>query len=145
MKTKATNTTDYFAELPEERRNALWKVRQLIMDIWPNVIEDMNFGMPTYHLDGEPFCAIASQKHFMALYIMPYDLLNAFTLDLKVYDTGKSCIRFKRLEQPTLDLFDRIIKYTGSQMATSRYYGKVDNMRSNGKARKAPHPSLLLK
>ncbi|MEX1131879.1 MAG: DUF1801 domain-containing protein [Flavobacteriales bacterium] len=134
MKTKATNTTDYFAGLAEDRRFALGTIRQMILDIWPSVVEDMSLGMPTYHLDGEAFCAIASQKNFMALYIMPYDLLNAFTLDLRIYDTGKSCIRFKRLEPATLELFDRIIKYTGSQMHTSRFHGKPENMRYNGKA-----------
>lgn len=32
MKTKATNTTDYFAELPEERRNALQQLRFILED-----------------------------------------------------------------------------------------------------------------
>ncbi len=56
----------------------------------------------------------------MALYILPHDLLHAFKKDLLVYDRGRSCIRFKRLEADTLDLFDRIIKYTGSQMHESQ-------------------------
>jgi uncharacterized protein YdhG (YjbR/CyaY superfamily) len=135
MKTTATNTKDYFDALAEERRQPLLAIRELIMTVWPKAVEDMSMGMPTYHLDGEPFCAIASQKHFMALYIMPYDLLNAFNLDLKIYDTGKSCIRFKRLEPATLDLFDRIVKYTGSQIETSRYYGKAEQLRQQAKAR----------
>lgn len=99
-------------------------MRDLVLTVWPNATEDMALGIPTYHLEGEPFCALAGQKHFMVLYIMPYDLLNAFTMDLKIYDTGRSCIRFKHLEPATLDLFERILKYTGGQLSTSIHFGK---------------------
>lgn len=135
MKIAAANVKDYLAGLPEDRQKALTTLRKRIKRIWPAVVEDMTYGMPTYRLNGHALCAFASQKHFMALYIMPYDLLRAFKNDLLVHDTGKSCIRFKRLEPETLDLFDRIIKYTGSQMALSKYFGKTGNMRGNGKAR----------
>lgn len=114
----------YFQALDEERRDALLRVRELIRSAWPTILEDMALGIPTYHLDGEPLCSLAAQKHFMALYVMPYDLLNAFTTDLKVYDTGRSCIRFKRLDERTLMLFDRIIKYCGTQLGTSVHFGK---------------------
>ena len=129
------NVKDYLESLPEDRHQALSTLRKPIKRIWPGIVEDMTYGMPTYMLDGHALCAIAAQKHFMALYIMPYDLLRAFKNDLLVHDCGKSCIRFKRLEPETLDLFDRILKYTGSQMALSKYFGKTGNMRGNGKAR----------
>lgn len=123
---RASNSTaqQYFDALTDERRSALDKVRKLIHTIWPGIVEDMALGIPTYHLNGEPLCALADQKHFMALYVMPYDLLNAFRLDLKVHDTGRSCIRFKQLKPETLDLFDRILKYTGSQVHLSEHFGK---------------------
>ena len=119
MKQAAPDLELYYGSLPGERRDALLAIRKLIRRTWPAATEDMAYGMPTFHLDGSPLFAIASQKHFMALYIMPYDLLDAFKNDLKVYDRGKSCIRFKRLEAPTFDLFDRIIKYVGNQHALS--------------------------
>ena len=49
--------------------------------------------MPTYILDGEALCAVASQKSHMALYIMPHDLLKHFSGKLKKFNMGKSCIR----------------------------------------------------
>lgn len=114
----------YYGSLPGERRDALLAIRQLVRRTWPEATEDMSYNMPTFSLGGHALCAIASQKHFMALYIMPYDLLGAFKNDLKIHDCGKSCIRFKRLEPATYDLFDRIIKYTGSQLALSRTTAK---------------------
>ncbi len=100
----------------------------MVLEIWPDVHEDMAYNMPTYHLDGEPFCALANQKHFMALYIMPYDLLSAFKNDLIAQDHGRSCIRFKRLTPELLALFDRVIKYTGTRLPESAHFGKANNM-----------------
>ena len=119
MKNTARTANEYFAQLEDGRRDALLSLRKRIKEIWPMILEDMGSDMPTYHLNGHALCALASQKHFMALYIMPYDLLNAFKKDLLIYDKGRSCIRFKRLEPATFDLFDRIIKYTGSQLEES--------------------------
>ena len=123
MRSSLRNATTYFEQLDEDRREPLLRLRKLIKSIWPDIVEDMDREMPTYHLNGHAFCALSSQKHFMALYILPYDLLNAFKKDLLIYNTGLSCIRFKRLEPATYDLFDQIIKYTGSQMAESEVMG----------------------
>lgn len=105
----------------------------MIRSIWPDIVEDMDREMPTYHLNGRTLCALANQKSFMVLYILPYDLLNAFKKDLLIYDRGRTCIRFKRLETETLDLFDRIIKYTGSQMDESKLL-EVRNRRQPSRA-----------
>ncbi|MEO8588892.1 MAG: DUF1801 domain-containing protein [Flavobacteriales bacterium] len=135
MKTAALTTRDYYNELASDRQEALGTVRKLIKRIWPAITEDMSLGMPTFHLEGQALCAVASQKHFMALYIMPYDLLDAFKNDLRIYDRGKSCIRFKHLEPSTVDLFDRIIKYTGSQIGLSRLVDKPGGPKGSSKAR----------
>lgn len=123
MKSYSVNTADYFTALPADRREALLAVRSLIKRTWAGIEENMDMGMPTYHLNGHALWAIGSQKSFMALYVVPHDLLHAFKKDLLVYNTGRSCIRFKKLNTATLDLFDRIIKYTGNQMGESGLLG----------------------
>ncbi|MCB0790267.1 MAG: DUF1801 domain-containing protein [Flavobacteriales bacterium] len=122
MKIEADNVKEYLAALPEDRSRAVAKLCRMVRQIWPKATEDLTNGMPTYHLDGQAFCAVGNQKNFMALYIMPHDLLNAFNKDLKAYDRGRSCIRFRRLEEETLILFERILKYTGSKFPDSRFY-----------------------
>lgn len=121
---QAEGTLDaYYGSLAPDRRDALLALRKLVRNTWP-CTEDMALGMPTFHLHGKPLFAIASQKHFMALYVVPYDLLEIFKNDLMVFDRGRSCIRFKRLEPETLILFDRIIKYVGDQKASSKATAK---------------------
>lgn len=120
MRSLLRTADEYFDQLEPGRKEPLTRLRTLILGIWPDIVEDMDREMPTYHLHGLTLCALANQKNFMALYIIPHDLLNAFKKDLLVYDRGRSCIRFKRLEAATFDLFDRIIKYTGSQIHESQ-------------------------
>ena len=44
-------------------------------------------------------------------------------------DHGRSCIRFKRLGlQQLLDLFDRVLKYTGTRLPESVHFGKGSNV-----------------
>ena len=109
MRSRAQNVTEYFNTLPDDRREEMLAVRKLIKGTWKDVVEDMDLGKPTYHLDGHALWSLANQKNWMVLYVKPHDLLNAFKKDLLIYDTGRSCIRFKRLSEQTLDLFDRII------------------------------------
>jgi uncharacterized protein YdhG (YjbR/CyaY superfamily) len=116
----AMNVTTYLNDLPDDRRNALLIVRELILAIWPQAREELVNNMPTYHLDGLQLCALANQKHFMVLYIAPYDLLTPFKNELKKYNCGRTCIRFREITGELLDLFDRVVKYTGSQLPTSQ-------------------------
>lgn len=133
MRSLVRTADEYFEQLEPDRRTPLLLLRKMIRSIWPDIVEDMDREMPTYHLNGRTLCALANQKSFMVLYILPYDLLNAFKKDLLIYDRGRTCIRFKRLETETLDLFDRIIKYTGSQMDESKLL-EVRNRRQPSRA-----------
>ena len=133
MKSSARTVAEYFEELDDARREPMMRLRKLIRDIWPDVSESMSDGKPAYRLKGISFCAIANHKEYMALYIMPHDLLLPFRKDLLIYDRGRSCIRFKQLEQETYDLFDRILKYTGNQISESDLIAEL--ARPNGRRR----------
>ncbi|MBX2973196.1 MAG: DUF1801 domain-containing protein [Flavobacteriales bacterium] len=119
MRSLARTADEYFSQLPPERREPLLRLRKAILSIWPGIVEDMDREMPTYHLKGRTLCSFANQKDFMTLYIIPHDLLEAFKKDLLIHRYGRSCLRFRHLEEETLDLFSRVIKYTGSQMHES--------------------------
>ena len=117
MHVEATTSHDYFEQLPSDRQMPLARIRQIIRKQWPKAKEDMSYGMPTYHLGGQPVFALASQKNHITFYVMPYDLLSAFKHDLRTRNCGKSCIRFRRLEEADVDLLERIIMYVGTTYA----------------------------
>jgi hypothetical protein len=66
--------------------------------------------MPTYELD-DVVCSFASQKHYMSLY-MDVDLVEKHRVELEHLDVGKSCIRFKRIEDLPLETVSQILVET---------------------------------
>lgn len=120
MSIKTDNPTEYIAAVPEERREALEKLRGVIQNNLPEGFEEpMSYGMvgyvvphslypEGYHCSPElplPFLSFASQKNFIAIYHMGMyaqpELLKWFTdewsrRDFGRLDMGKSCVRFKK-------------------------------------------------
>jgi hypothetical protein len=128
MQSTAKTVNDYLNELPEERKVAFLKLRERILNNLPKEFEEqMSYGMLGYVVPHElypdgyhcnpklplPFMNIASQKNFIALYHMGIyaipELLEWFTSEYPTHssqklDIGKSCIRFKKLDQIPFDL-----------------------------------------
>jgi galactose-1-phosphate uridylyltransferase len=133
--TSAANTVDqYMAELPDERKPAMNKLRDIILKSLPKGFEEvMNYGMmgyvvphsiypAGYHCDPKlplPFMALASQKnsinfYHMGIYAIP-ELLAWFTAEYPKHvkgkpDMGKSCLRFKKPEQIPYELIGELVK-----------------------------------
>ena len=133
MQSKAATVEQYLAELPEDRREALQAIRKTILKNLPKGFEEgMQYGMigyyvphsvypPGYHCDPSqplPFASLASQKNHMALYLMcvygdpEYAewFREAWTGAGKKLNMGKSCVRFKKLDDVPLDVVGQAIK-----------------------------------
>lgn len=124
MRSSAPTVKKYLAGLPEERRKAIEAARQVILKNLPNGYEEtMNWGMITYQVplktypdtyNGKPlmYAALAAQKNHMALYLTAIymdeeasrEFEAAYRATGKRYDVGKSCVRFRKLEDLALDL-----------------------------------------
>ncbi len=152
MTSDAATVEEYLAGLPEERREAIQRVREVIFKNLPEGFEErMQYGMinyvvphslypPGYHTNPKialPFAALASQKHYMALYVLGPDgdpetvrwFKEAYAASGKKLDMGKSCVRFKKLEDLPLDVVGELMgkisveQYVASyerNLATSR-------------------------
>jgi len=133
MQSKARSVEEYLAELPDDRREAISAVRATILKNLPKGYEEgMQYGMigyyvphsvyaPGYHCDPKqplPFASLASQKNHMGFYFMCiYSnpeletwLRVAWAKTGKKLDMGKSCIRFKKLEDVPLKVVGQAIK-----------------------------------
>ena len=121
MQSKAATTKEYINEWPEDRKKAIIKLRKVILDNLPKGFSEsmgygmIGFGVPHsiypngYHCDPKqplPFIGLASQKNFVAVYHMGIyadpKLLKWFNEHYpktgKKLDMGKSCLRFKKVE-----------------------------------------------
>ena len=112
MSEKPKTVDDYLEGLEPGRREALTTLRSVVQETVPGARETIRYGMPTYEKDGEVLCSFASQKHYMSLY-MDVELVEEYLDELAHLDVGKSCIRFKKLEQLPLDTVRIILTRTG--------------------------------
>jgi uncharacterized protein YdhG (YjbR/CyaY superfamily) len=101
----------YLEKLDPQRRAALAQVRSLILETVPDAMETMKYKMPTYGYGEAILCAFASQKHYMSLY-METRIMDRHREELQHLDLGKSCIRFKKVEQLPLDTVRTMLKET---------------------------------
>ena len=115
-------TQQYFNSIRTDRLDAMLALQKLIIEVFPNVVEDMVHKLPTYSFNNLKICAIASQKNYMSLYIMNYDLLENFKEELSAFNCGKSCLRFKKLDEKTLLLFKKILVYIKKNISNSEFY-----------------------
>jgi uncharacterized protein YdhG (YjbR/CyaY superfamily) len=108
---KPQGVDTYLEGLATDRREALTTLRAVVRGMIPEAEETMRYRMPTYERDGSVVCSFASQKHYMSLYMDP-GLVDAYRDELAGLDVGKSCIRFKTLEQLPLDTVRAILAET---------------------------------
>ena len=107
---------EYLASLPIDRRPAIEAVRDAVNErIPPGYEEGIQHGMISWHAAGDPslgIIALASQKNHMALYLMGvYSseedrawFRERWTAAGKQLDMGKSCVRFKKLDDVPLEV-----------------------------------------
>lgn len=124
MRSDAATVEDYLGSLPRERRSAIAAVRMVILDNLPDGYEEtMNWGMITYQVpleiapdtyNGRPlmYAGLASQKNHMTIYLTSIyaddesgtSFAAAYRDTGKRLDMGKSCVRFRTLEDLPLEL-----------------------------------------
>jgi uncharacterized protein YdhG (YjbR/CyaY superfamily) len=100
----------YLAKLAPDRREALERLRAMVFETVPNVQETMQYGMPTYEQNGSVVCAFASQKNYISAY-MDTAMVEKHKSDLGA-DCGKSCVRFKRLNDQLAGTLRTILRET---------------------------------
>ncbi len=150
MRSDAATVQEYLSSLPAPRREALEAVRSVILRSLPSGYEEvMNWGMITYHVplevypdtyNGQPlmYAALASQKNHMAVYLSGIymngearqDFEEAYRATGKKFDAGKSCVRFRRLDDLPLPLIGQVI-------ASLEMPDFVERVRSASSARKS--------
>jgi hypothetical protein len=138
---KAATVEEYLEELPEDRRAIVSAVRDLIVKHLPaGYQESMRWGMISYEVplerypdtyNGQPlsYLCLAAQKNHFALYLMcvygcPREeawLKDEFRKAGKKLDMGKSCLRFRKLEDLPLKVIGRLVGATSPEEWIARY------------------------
>ena len=156
MQSKATTVDQYIEERPEERKEAILELRNVIKNNIPQGFQEgMGYGMPGfsvphsiypagYHCDPKlplPFIGFASQKNFIAVYHMGIyadpALLKWFVeahakASPKKLDLGKSCLRYKKQE----DIPYKLIGELASKITPGKWIEMYEsNFKNNRKGK----------
>jgi hypothetical protein len=159
MQSKAITVEQYLSELDDDRRRAIEAVRQVILkNLDKDFEEGIQYGMigyyvphhvypAGYHCDPKqplPFAALASQKGYMSLYLMCIYgheghakwFQDAWAKTGKKLDMGKSCIRFKKVDDLALDVIAEAVR----RVPAKKYIEHVEAM-SRSRDKKASKKS----
>lgn len=109
MQSNAEDVTQYLLEVPEERMEALERLRALCQETLAGYEENMAYGMPSYSKDGVVEVAFASQKNYISLYILKEPVMNQFRPQLDGLNLGKGCIRYSKPEKIDFSLVKRLL------------------------------------
>lgn len=144
----ADNPDNYIDQLPEDRKEAFKKLRKSILKNLPKgFVETISYGMIGYVVPHSiypagykcdpklplPFLNIASQKNFIAVYHMGIyadnKLLEWFTTEYPKHsssklDMGKSCIRFKKIDEIPYKLIGELASKISVQQWINLYESK---------------------
>lgn len=144
MTSQAATVEAYLNELPEDRRAQIAAVREVILQNLPEgYAEGMQYGMITYsvphsiypkgyHCDPRqalPYVSLASQKNYMSVYLTCIYgdageekwFREAYTATGKKLDMGKSCVRFKKLEDLPLEVIGEAVRRIPVDVFIARY------------------------
>lgn len=94
MRRNDSSPVAYRNDVAGEQREMLETIRNAILSVAPDTEEIIEHGMLGY----PGLANLAAQKHYVALYVMPA-VLAKHRDNLVGVDCGKSCLRFRSLEQ----------------------------------------------
>lgn len=114
VQSRAKTVDAYMAEFSSARGPYLEKVRAIARRVLVHHDERMQWGMPAYFRQGKADFAFASQKQYLALYVMKAGVhaLNADALSR--LDCGKGCIRFRNPRAIDWTLVEKLLVDTGN-------------------------------
>ena len=153
MQSSAATVEQYLASLPPERRAVVSTVRDMVQRHMPGgYVEAMAYGMIGWGIplsrypdtyNGQPlsYVALAAQKNYYALYLTgAYQesadarwLAEEFARAGKRMDMGKSCLRFRALDDLPLESIGTFIARTSPEQFIARY----ENARAQASRRRA--------
>jgi hypothetical protein len=144
-----TTVRDYLAKLPAGRRAAIARVREVVNANLPAGFEEgVQYGMiswyiplsrfpDTYNSQPLAIASLASQKRYMALYLMSVYgdpelaawFRGAFAKAGKKLDMGKSCVRFTSIDALPLEVIGEAIR----RVPVDAFLAQYENARASAK------------
>lgn len=122
--TKSTNINEYLEVLPEERKKTILFLHNFIQEVSPefksyfayNMLGYGSFSYKNYKKEmiEWPIIALANQKNYISIYVCALEngeyIAEKYKDKLGKVSVGKSCIRFKKLEDLNLSELKKVLQ-----------------------------------
>ena len=155
MQSGAATVAEYVKSLPPDRREAIEAIRKVILaNLDPIIEEGMMYGMIGYYIPHRhypagyhctpelplPYAGLASQKNYMSYYTMAIYgdekevawFKSEWKKTGKKMDMGKSCIRFKKLDDLPIELIAASLRRTPAAKFIEQYERVIRPMNKTG-------------
>jgi hypothetical protein len=123
-KVKAKSIGEYLKAVPKERKEAMVFLDKFIRKSAPGLKPHFPYNMPGYgsfkykNNKNEslnwPIIALANQKHYISIYVCAVDgrqyVAEKYKKELGKVSVGRSCIRFKKIEDINLPVLKKVIQ-----------------------------------
>lgn len=100
------STQAYLSRLPDDQRQVLEHLRNVVIEAVPEAQEAISYGLPAFRLRGKPLLALGATSKHCALYPMAPEIIERFADELTDFSTSKGTIRF----QPEAPLPDDLVR-----------------------------------
>ena len=110
----------YPATLPASQRDALQHLRSQILQLAPDAVETISYGMPTLKLRGRPLVSFAGWKAHCSIYPLTGTLLESHGEALKGYERTKGSVHFTRDKPLPEALVEALIRARLADLAEGR-------------------------
>jgi uncharacterized protein YdhG (YjbR/CyaY superfamily) len=117
---KATTIDEYLAALPDDKRDALERLRKTIHAAVPKADECISYGLAAFRLDGKALVAFGASRNHCAFYPMSGTAVEAYKAELKRYSTSKGTIRFPPGKPLPISLVRKLVKYRIAENAAQQ-------------------------
>ena len=134
MPEQALTFERYLDGLPAERRGEVERVWRLVRENVPGgYVEEVGPKFLSFKAGDDWYVALASQKNYISLYLMPVYVFPELRAKLdaagKGLKCGKSCVNFKRADELPLEVVAEVVAATDAEA----YKERVREARGQGK------------
>ena len=98
---------DYITNVSEQKREIVMQLRDMLHAEHPQLDETFEYNMPSFEYNGM-VCSLAARKNYISLYCNT-EVVEKYREELGKLSVGKSCIRFRKLEDLPMETIHTII------------------------------------
>ena len=100
----------YIEKAPLEVQGVLRRVRQLVLEVDPDLTQTISYMMPTFKKNGKSVFHFAAQKNHLGIYPTPSPIEH-FAVRLEGYKTSKGAIQMPWSQPLDEDLIQDLVRF----------------------------------